>query len=101
MDDSAYDLFVLEELLKEVDSSLHINTALNGQICLSKFDKHDLIFMDLQIPVLDEYQTVVWLNERLQRGELSLARSTIIALSALSEDRFYSSFSHYKNCRFD
>ena len=88
MDDSAYNLFVLEELLKEVDPSLHIDTALNGQICLSKFDGHHIVFMDLQMPVLDGYQTVARLNDRHQRGEVSLANTKIIALSAISEYQF-------------
>ncbi|TNV74053.1 hypothetical protein FGO68_gene9792 [Halteria grandinella] len=100
VDDSAYNLFVLEEVLKEVDASLEVQTALNGQICLSKFDGQDIIFMDLQMPVLDGYQTVVRLNEKHQKGEISLKNTSIIALSAISESQFKQSLAHYKNCEF-
>ncbi|TNV83797.1 hypothetical protein FGO68_gene5904 [Halteria grandinella] len=100
VDDSAYNLFVLEEVLKEVDASLEVQTALNGQICLNKFDGQDIIFMDLQMPVLDGYQTVVRLNEKHQNGEISLNNTSIIALSAISENQFYQSLAHYKNCNF-
>ncbi|TNV84176.1 hypothetical protein FGO68_gene11556 [Halteria grandinella] len=100
VDDSAYNLFVLEEVLKEVDASLVVQTALNGQICLNKFEGQDIIFMDLQMPVLDGYQTVVRLNEKHQKGEISLNNTSIIALSAISESQFQQSLTHYKNCNF-
>ncbi|TNV83858.1 hypothetical protein FGO68_gene3883 [Halteria grandinella] len=100
VDDSAYNLFVLEELLKEVDATLEVQTALNGQICLNKFDGQDIIFMDLQMPVLDGYQTVVRLNEKHQKGEISLKNTSIVALSAISESQFYQSLAYYKNCNF-
>ena len=36
VDDSPYNLFVIEELLKQIDQNLIIDTALNGQIALEQ-----------------------------------------------------------------
>ena len=67
VDDSTYNLFVIQELLKEVDPLMEVHTALNGQLALKKVlekkknneigNKHtyDFIFLDLQMPVLDRY----------------------------------------------
>ena len=32
VDDSAYNLFVLQELIRSIDSAIHVESALNGQI---------------------------------------------------------------------
>ena len=36
IDDSSYNLFVMEELIKQVDSEIMIDTALNGQLALDQ-----------------------------------------------------------------
>ena len=67
VDDSAYNLFVLQELIRTIDSSIYVESALNGQIALdlvtdkvsslSRTDSFpfDTIILDLNMPVLDGY----------------------------------------------
>ena len=67
MDDSTYNLFVISEILKSIDSTFIIDTALNGEqaieVVLEKSRNsitgvkgyYDFIFMDLQMPVLDGF----------------------------------------------
>lgn len=63
IDDNSYNLFVMEELIKQADSEIMIDTALNGQLALDQIiavnsDSHfyDVLFIDLHMPVLDGYQ---------------------------------------------
>ena len=67
VDDSAYNLFVLQELIRSIDSAIHVDSALNGQIALdlvmekvqtmNRRDKFpfEVIILDLNMPVLDGY----------------------------------------------
>ena len=36
IDDNSYNLFVMEELIKQADSEIMIDTALNGQLALDQ-----------------------------------------------------------------
>ena len=36
VDDSTYNIFVLEELIHNIDSQIVIDTALNGQLAIDK-----------------------------------------------------------------
>lgn len=67
MDDSTYNLFVLKEMLEFINPDIELDTALNGEFAITKILKkwqngqrgnnfYDLIFMDLNMPVLDGYQ---------------------------------------------
>lgn len=54
-----YNLFVIEELLREVDPEFQVSTALNGQIALNLIKQNgvfDIIFLDLNMPILNGYQ---------------------------------------------
>lgn len=58
MDDSAYNLFVMQELLQIIPTIKQIKTALNGQECLdvvqaNKSQPFDMIFLDIHMPILD------------------------------------------------
>lgn len=68
VDDSPYNLFVLEEVLKSVTSGnlANLTTALNGQEALKELlkpknlgkgniCKFDMMFLDLHMPVLDGF----------------------------------------------
>ena len=64
IDDSSYNLFVMEELVHQIDPHIEIDTALNGQIALNKIKKslprqgplYDVIFTDIHMPVLDGHE---------------------------------------------
>ena len=67
VDDSSYNIFVLEELVWSIDKDIRIDRALNGQLALTLIEErlqrdvpkkatHDLIFLDIHMPVLDGYQ---------------------------------------------
>lgn len=45
---------------------------------------YDIIFLDLNMPVLDGYQTIEKLNEAIDNRKLSLSSTLIIALSAIT-----------------
>ena len=58
VDDSSYNLFVMQELLQTIRSIKIIKTAMNGQECLdivkeNKCLPFDVIFLDIHMPILD------------------------------------------------
>ncbi len=58
VDDSSYNLFVLEELIRSFVPNTTIHTALNGQLALKEIlenNHYDIIFLDLHMPVLDGF----------------------------------------------
>lgn len=64
MDDSPYNLFVIQEILTYIDPNLEITTALNGQVALDRVLEgitFDIIFLDLNMPVLDGFQARIYL----------------------------------------
>eukprot|EP00347_Sterkiella_histriomuscorum_P017399 403349526 len=107
VDDQPYNLFVLEELLSQIDNNFIIDKALNGeqaieQVMLLKIQtntEYDFIFLDLNMPVLDGLQvrtiffikfiqTMRKLMKMNHDGTIELAKSKVIALSAMNEDNF-------------
>ena len=69
VDDSTYNLFVMQELLQHITPIQTIITALNGQEALSIIDQHrermfDVIFMDIHMPVLDGPSAVAKIRQR-------------------------------------
>eukprot|EP00347_Sterkiella_histriomuscorum_P005611 403355932 len=96
VDDQPYNLFVLEELLSSIDNNFIIDKALNGeqaieQVMLLKIQtstEYDFIFLDLNMPVMDGQQTMRKLMKMNHDGTIELAKSKVIALSAMNEDNF-------------
>eukprot|EP00347_Sterkiella_histriomuscorum_P020310 403338299 len=107
VDDQPYNLFVLEELLSSIDNNFIIDKALNGeqaieQVMLLKIQtntEYDFIFLDLNMPVMDGQQvrTIIFIKfiqtmrklmKMNQDGTIELAKSKVIALSAMNEDNF-------------
>ncbi|TNV84067.1 hypothetical protein FGO68_gene12668 [Halteria grandinella] len=102
VDDSTYNLFVIKEMLKIIDSKMNIETALNGQIAFDKvYDAHqvqthdhprnqyfNLMLLDLHMPLLDGFQTAKQIRESVQGNKMSLGKLRIYALSAITEAQF-------------
>ena len=68
VDDSSYNLFVMSMILEELkDMELEVLTALNGQRAVDTVLQHqerrfDIIFLDLQMPVMDGYDVYLFLH---------------------------------------
>ena len=93
VDDSPYNLFVMEELLKTFTNMKKIMTALNGleaieiiQQVYANGKNFDYIFLDLHMPVMDGFQAIKNLKTMESKGEISLQHTKIIALSAITEN---------------
>lgn len=80
VDDSEANLNLLSLFLKKVNCEIALAT--NGQEALEAFDKdeYDLIFMDIQMPILDGYQATE--NIRKKEKENRVGPTPIIALTA-------------------
>ena len=93
VDDSSYNLFVMQELLHTIPAIHIIKTAMNGQECLdllkeNKSQVFDVIFLDIHMPILDGIQTIKILREWESKGEINLSRTRIIGLSAITTEQF-------------
>ena len=93
VDDSSYNLFVMQELLQTIPAIQIIKTAMNGQECLdllkeNKSQTFDVIFLDIQMPIMDGIQTIKILREWQSKGEINLSHTKIIALSAITTEQF-------------
>lgn len=64
VDDSVDNQYLISKILKLAGAK--IETAENGRVALDKADlkKYDLILLDLQMPVMDGYETVVRLRNK-------------------------------------
>jgi CheY-like chemotaxis protein len=65
VDDSTYNLFVIEMLIQELnDPRISVITALNGdlavQTVLASPHPFSHILLDLHMPVMDGYQVSLW-----------------------------------------
>jgi len=90
VDDNSYNLFVLKEMILLVQP-FHIEEAMNGEEALNKVTSQspfDLIFMDLNMPVMDGIECVKRLRELESDGVVDLSRTQIIGVSAISESIF-------------
>lgn len=76
IDDSSYNQFVMKEIMNgnfpEERSRYNIDTALNGLEAIEEFllkkenitsdrksSKYDIIFLDLNMPIMDGYQVLI------------------------------------------
>ena len=70
VDDSSYNLFVMEELIGQIKTKkILLDTALNGQLAVDQVietwrggNAYDVIFLDLNMPVLDGFQVTLSKN---------------------------------------
>ncbi len=68
VDDSPYNLLVLNELLKSIPKVTSVKTAMNGEQALEAIEREhfNCVFMDLHMPVMDGYEAA----ERLRNLDL-------------------------------
>lgn len=59
VDDSAYNLITIQEIIGMIEPSCEIDTAANGQLALDQVNQgkhYDLVLLDIHMPVLDGFQ---------------------------------------------
>ena len=80
VDDSPINQMVITELLEGLN--LHVDTADNGLEAVKRCEKttYDIIFMDLEMPVMDGHEAVVAIRQQLKFF------NPIIALTAHDKD---------------
>jgi len=90
VDDNPFNLMVAQTLIKS--NGFKVKTALNGELAINtaltaakEGNPFTLVFMDLQMPVMDGYEATKKLKELMRDKELPKAK--IFALSANDEDR--------------
>ena len=95
VDDSPLNLYVLEELLKELKQFKKIDRAQNGEeaVNLVKQDlgrrcRYKAILMDLNMPIKDGFQATKELRDLNEQGEINLSNTIIVAISSITRDRF-------------
>eukprot|EP00347_Sterkiella_histriomuscorum_P017139 403350516 len=110
-DDQIYNLFIMKELLLQIPKiDKDIKTALNGQIAFDMImdEKYrlagseelkdqkftppisifNLLFLDMNMPVLDGLELTIKLRDQERRGLIDLSNTKIIAFSAITRDQF-------------
>lgn len=87
VDDNPFNLYILMNYLKK--ENVEIFEAHNGKECLDIIERHaadnkffDLIFMDIQMPVLDGFETSRMIQEKIKQKKLK--NVPIVALTASS-----------------
>jgi len=79
-EDSEDNMFLLQAFLRDQD--IHIERAENGQIALDKLksNRYDLVLMDVEMPILDGYETTRQFRDWEAAG--SLPSVPVVALTA-------------------
>ncbi len=83
VDDSPINQMIISELLE--DLQLHVDTANNGLEAIDCCEKntYDMIFMDLEMPIMDGHEAVVKIRQDLKFYQ------PIIALTAHEKDSIF------------
>lgn len=83
VDDSDDNLFLLKEMLEPIAGSIHV--AQNGLQGVEKFTEHhyDVVFMDVQMPVMDGYSAIRKIRELEYRKALKTPVFAVTAHSGL------------------
>ena len=70
----------MQELLQTIPAIKIIKTAMNGQECLdllkeNKSQSFDVVFLDIQMPIMDGMQTIKIIREWQSKREIDLSRT--------------------------
>ena len=81
VEDNLFNQMVVIDTLKDWNPKLKIDTADNGKIALEKLNEnqYDLILMDVQMPVMDGFETTSFIRNQLPFSKLNIP---IIGMSA-------------------
>ncbi len=77
VEDNMVNMLLAKTIIKKISPDVQLLEATNGQQALTLFDKADLILMDIQMPVMNGYDTTKAIREK-EMGK----RIPIIALTA-------------------
>ncbi|MBZ9631267.1 response regulator [Salegentibacter sp. LM13S] len=85
IDDDPVNLFLIEKLVKKICPDAKFLSSRNGEDGINQFknNKVDLVFLDIQLPTIDGYQTA---REIRQNNTTTGQRTPIIALSGYAEE---------------
>ena len=81
----------MDQLLQLVPTVGLIITALNGYEAITILETQTIfsvIFMDLQMPLLDGYEAMKIIREKSAAGEIDTSQTKFIALSAITKTQF-------------
>lgn len=85
IDDTAINLFLIEQLIKKICPEAKVLKSENGEDGILKFkeNKVDLIFLDIQLPTIDGFETAL----EIRKAEVDGSRTPIIALSGYEKEQ--------------
>ncbi|MBI6117246.1 response regulator [Salegentibacter maritimus] len=85
IDDNAINLLLIERLIKKTCPDATVLSCKNGEDAIQKFkeNKVDLIFLDIELPTIDGFETARLIRECETDG----GRAQIIALSGYKKDQ--------------
>ena len=74
IDDDEDDQLIFKEVIDSINSTLYIVTATNGKIALDKLKASDslpdIIFLDLNMPVMNGYEFLVRIKKEVQLSKI-------------------------------
>lgn len=84
IDDDSVNLFLIEQLVKKICPDAKFLSSRNGEDGINQFKNNsvDLVFLDIQLPTINGYQTAREIRQYDTIGE----RTPIIALSGYTEE---------------
>lgn len=84
IDDTSINLLLIERLIKKICPAARVLNAKNGEDAILKFkeNKVDLIFLDIQLPTIDGFETA----HQIRKYEVDGNRTPIVALSGYKKE---------------
>ena len=85
IDDNAINLLLIERLIKKINPAATVLNSKNGEDAVHKFKENqvDLIFLDIQLPTIDGFETA----SRIRRCEVDGNRTPIVVLSGYKKEQ--------------
>ncbi|KAL4442829.1 hypothetical protein ABPG74_010718 [Tetrahymena malaccensis] len=94
-DDSPFNIFCLKQILTK-NINLNIFVAYNGSEALNSYkqNRQQIIFMDLNMPVLDGYECLKCIRQYEEENHIE-EKTKVIVISAQEYEPFFSNFDGY------